>query len=126
MKTLSVIFSILLVLAGGCSTTQPTQQTVSMLLGSGFKEIAATTPTQLAQLTALPPGKITATKRGSKAWYVFPDADNKKLYVGNADQYQSYVQTYQDVQMSRGMARAGLVIGDEISVTLGAYGFYGD
>jgi hypothetical protein len=125
-ETLSLLFGLLLVLAGGCSTTPPTQQTVSILLASGFKEVPATTPARLAQLEALRSGKITAKQRGGKTWYVFPDAAHKKLYVGNPDQYQSYVQAFQDEQLSRGISRAGLVVEDEISTVIGADDPYGE
>jgi len=101
MKTFSgVVFAgLLLVFATGCSTTKQTQQTESLLLASGFKIVAATTPAQQAHLQTLPPRKITATKRNGKIWYVYPDAAHQQLYVGNPAQYQTYRQYYQNEQL---------------------------
>jgi hypothetical protein len=125
IQALSLFFGIL-VFVTGCSSPKPSAQTETMLLSCGFKQVSTTTPAQLAQVSALQPGKISVVKHKGKTWYVYPDAPRQTLYVGNADQYQSYIQTAQDVQLSRGMARAGVVIEDEISVSLGAAGVFED
>ena len=41
---------LLLALASGCSTTKQTAHTEELLVSSGFKEVIAATPDQLAQL----------------------------------------------------------------------------
>ena len=101
MKVLSLVAGMLLALATGCSTTKQTAHTEELLMSSGFKVVAATTPAQQTQLQTLRPGKITLVKRDGKTWYVYPDAAHQKLYVGNPTQYQNYRQALQDDRLVR-------------------------
>jgi hypothetical protein len=120
VEMLSVLFALLLVLAGGCSTTSAVQQTVSVLVASGFREVPANTPARLAQLKTLHHDKIARIQRGGKTYYVFPDTAHQKLYVGNADQYQSYVNALQDAKLASGISRTPFVVEDAVSTVMGA------
>jgi hypothetical protein len=69
-------------------------------LGSGFKVVTPSTPEQQALLKKLRPGKFSVVNRKGRTWYVFPDLAHNQAYVGNADQYQSFQQSYQDEQLT--------------------------
>lgn len=80
---------VLLLLAAGCATTKRTEN----LLGqAGFQRVAATSDKQMQHLMSLPPDKVTIARINGKAFYVFPDPSHKQIYVGNAEEYQSYQQ----------------------------------
>jgi hypothetical protein len=85
------------VLLVGCATTK---QTESMLSEAGFLHVPANTDKQVAHLMSLPPDKVTIARINGKAFYVFPDPANKQLYVGNAEQFQTYqqIQTYNKLE----------------------------
>ena len=57
---------------------------------AGFKVVPATTAEQQARLKTLPNHKITMVPRDGKEYFVFPDAQNNVLYVGQDAQYQEY------------------------------------
>lgn len=78
----------LLILGSGCAT--PKRQTESMLAASGFKVIPVTTAAQQQQLNTLPSGKISVIKRQGKVFFVYPDQNQKQLYVGQNAQYDAY------------------------------------
>jgi hypothetical protein len=91
IKCISVI--ALLALAVGCASTK---QTENMLSEAGFKIIADGTAQQQEQIKALPPGKVTVTKRNGKTYYVFPDVAHNQVYVGRQKQYEAYQQILSD------------------------------
>jgi hypothetical protein len=93
-------FALLVNLATGCATRQPTAETQDVLLGSGFKVITPKTPDQQALLKKLPRGKFSVVHRNGKTWYVFPDLAHNQAYVGNQDQYESFKQSYSDEQLT--------------------------
>src|SRR5215472_9144702 len=89
MKTIKalLIACVLVVLGFGCSTTT---QTENMLTAAGFKMVPADSQDKVAHLNTLPAGKITTVKRSGTLYYVYPDAKNQMLYVGQQEQYQEY------------------------------------
>jgi len=101
MKTIFnlLIAGMLLALAAGCATPKPTQETRDILVASGFRVVKAATPAQQAHLKTLPPGKIAVVHRDGKIWYVYPDAAQEQIYVGDHSQYQSARQTLQDARL---------------------------
>lgn len=72
----------------------------NMLVAAGFRAKAATTPQQLAHLKSLPAGKVTMVQRNGKVFYVFPDAANRTIYIGQQQAYQNYQQLRLQKQMS--------------------------
>jgi hypothetical protein len=74
----------------GCASTNKTQHTESTLAASGFKVMPATTPQQLQLLQQLPTGKLSKVNRRGQQYYVFPDAAQKLLYVGQQKEFQDY------------------------------------
>ena len=95
-------FGLLATLATSCATQQPTAETQDILLNSGFKVVKPSTPDQQALLKKLPRGRVTVVNRKGKTWYVFPDITHNQAYVGNQNQYQSFLLTYQDEQLTNG------------------------
>jgi hypothetical protein len=89
-------------LAADCVTPQPKPETQDILLGSGFRVVKAVTPAQRAHRKTLPGGRVTIVMREGRTWYVFPDAAHNRIYVGNSNQYQSFLLTYQDEQLTNG------------------------
>jgi hypothetical protein len=77
-------FAILIV---GCAMTQRTEE---LLSAAGFKSVPANTPAQQARLKALPANKITMVQRHGRDYFVFPDASQNVLYVGQKSQLQKY------------------------------------
>jgi len=67
-----------------------TKQYESLLTEAGFKPIPANTPERQAHLNSLPAGKVTRVQLDGKTYYVFPDAPNQMLYVGQEAQFQKY------------------------------------
>ena len=105
----------LLTLAAGCSTTK---QTETYLTAAGFKTVMVTSPAQEQKLQSLTPGKIIKVVRKGKTYYVFPDQAHHRIFVGNAEEYQSYQQVVADSKIA-GQDRMGaemeLADGDEWS-----------
>ena len=93
----------LAVLAIGCSTTK---QTENMLSAAGFKIMPATTPEQKAHLATLPANKVTMVVREGKTYFVYPDAKQQVIYVGQQAQYDEYQKLRLQKQMAQEQAQA--------------------
>ena len=72
------------------STTSGTAQTEALLAQSGFKIITVTTPKQQQAVTGLPDNKVSAVKYNGKLFYVFPTAQNDRVYVGKQKQFDAF------------------------------------
>src|SRR5262245_24287009 len=96
IKILSCISAGLMLIAGGCGTTQ--KRTESLLQQSGFKAMPVATPQQKDELANLPKGKVSKVVQQQKVFYVYPDRSHKLLYVGKEEQYQLYQRILQDEQ----------------------------
>lgn len=82
--------ALLWILLPGCATPSREAQIESRLAASGFKVIPATTPKQVELVQQLAPGQLTLMNRNGQEYYVYPDAAQKQLYVGQLAQYQAY------------------------------------
>ena len=85
--------TLALLILAGCATTKHTE---TFLTAAGFKLVAATTPKQEQKLHSLPPDKITMVRRNAKTYYVFPDAEHNRIYLGTPYEYQNYRQIVAD------------------------------
>jgi len=100
MKKLLTLTSIVavvtaLALISACQTTtggssQSVSQTETLLAQSGFKVITVTTPNQQQAITGLPDNKVSAVKYNGKLYYVYPTAQNDKVYVGKQQQFNAF------------------------------------
>jgi long-subunit acyl-CoA synthetase (AMP-forming) len=81
-------------LMAACQTTSTTQsstsQTETLLAQSGFKIITVTTPKQQQAVTGLPDNKVSAVKYNGKLFYVYPTAQNDRVYVGKQKQFDAF------------------------------------
>jgi hypothetical protein len=117
----------MLAVAAGCSSTASrTQQTETLLVASNFKTVPAKTPAQRAHLQTMPPGKFATVKHDDKTYYVFPDAAHNRLYVGNHSQYLSFLQSYQDEQLSSRQIEGGDLQEDAAIWSFWGYGDFED
>jgi hypothetical protein len=108
MKNRSAVICVLGLLAlaalgFGCATTS---QTENLLSAAGFKMMPATTPEQKAHLQTLPANKVTMVVRDGKTYFVFPDAKQQVLYVGQQAQYNEYQRLRLQKQMAEDQAQA--------------------
>ncbi len=65
-------------------------QVESMLTTAGFKTLVATTPQQLDHLSRLTPGQVSVVSQTGKNYFVYPDKDKSRIYVGTEKEYQAY------------------------------------
>ena len=89
MKTVSKVIYVasFVILIIGCAMTK---QTESLLSQAGFKSIPANTPARQARLESLPADRITMVQRHGKEYFVFPDASQNMLYVGQKTELETY------------------------------------
>ena len=103
MKRLFSPLSILgavafLAVAAGCTTpgqgplSTAGAQTEGFLISAGFKTKTPSTPKQQEHFKTLTPNKIMTRHRNGKTYYVYADAAQNQLYIGNQAQYQKYQQ----------------------------------
>lgn len=74
----------------GCATT--TKQTEQLLTQAGFQRYPANSETKLKHMMTLPADKLTIARINGQPYYVFPDPANRQIFVGNAEQFQTYQQ----------------------------------
>jgi len=108
----------LLAFAAGCTTTK---QTEDMLSAAGFKIVLANTPQQQAHLKTLPKRKVTMVQRDGKMYFVYPDAKQNVLYVGQQAQYQAYQKARQEAMLAAEQESAA-AMNDEAWATWGMWG----
>ena len=89
MKTVSNVIYVaaFVILIMGCAMTK---QTENLLSQAGFKSIPANTPARQARLESLPADRITMVQRHGKEYFVFPDASQNMLYVGQKTELETY------------------------------------
>lgn len=109
----------LMFVAGGCATTK---QTENLLSAAGFKVVPATTPQQQTHLKTLPPHKVTQVQRDGKIYFVYPDAAQQVLYVGQDAQFQQYQKLRLQNQMAQEQLEAAELNSDPAWGTWGAWG----
>jgi hypothetical protein len=74
--------------ATGSTATAP--QMVAQLTQAGFTPYSAKTAAQKAHIQSLPADKLTKVNRHGKNMWVYPDAANNQVYVGNSAQYKAF------------------------------------
>ena len=78
------------VMRGLHAGTDRRPQVESMLTTAGFKTLVATTPQQLDHLSRLTPGQVSVVSQTGKNFFVYPDKDKSRIYVGTEKEYQAY------------------------------------
>ena len=100
---------VLLCFAVGCASTH---QTEDLLAAAGFKIIPANSPEQQAHLKSLPDHKLSMVQRNGKEYFVYPDAPNNVLYVGQNPQYQQYQKLREEHQLAKENAESSMMLSD--------------
>lgn len=78
-------------LAVSCATDDLKDQK-NLAAAAGFKVITPVKPDQVALLPTLPKDHVTKISYHGKTYYILPDAENHKAYVGGPAEYQTYDQ----------------------------------
>lgn len=94
----SLCAAALIALLPACSSTQTgttsaagsDAQMVAQLTSAGFAPFTAKTDEQRAHIQTLPTGKFTKVTWHKKGMWVYPDATNNQVYVGNSQDYQNF------------------------------------
>ncbi|CAN5905866.1 hypothetical protein BH11VER1_BH11VER1_07340 [soil metagenome] len=73
-----------------CATHMEAQQDLAVT--AGFKVITPVKPDQVALLPTLPKDHVTRINYRGKTYYVLPDLENNKAYVGGPAEYERYDQ----------------------------------
>ena len=79
----------------GCAVIQQPHayQTETTLAESGFRQKLANTPVKLDKLKKLPQRKLILREHRGTNYYVFANAHQKCLFIGNEKAYQNYQKT---------------------------------
>ena len=79
----------------GCAVIQQPRayQTEAALAESGFKQKLANTPVRLDKLKELPQRKLILREHQGTNYYIFANAHQKCLFIGNEKAYQDYQKT---------------------------------
>jgi ABC-type Fe3+-hydroxamate transport system substrate-binding protein len=114
LLTLTSIASAIAALAliSACQTTGTSAGEASkkeaLLSQSGFRVITVTDPKQQQAVTGLADNRVSAVTYNGKLYYVFPTAQNDRLYVGRQKQYNAYKQALVAQQGQQQMAGQSL------------------
>ena len=100
---------MLLAFAVGCASTH---QTEDLLAAAGFKIVPANSPEQQTHLKTLPNHKLSLVQRNGKEYFVYPDAKNNVLYVGQNAQYQQYEKLREERQLAQEKADSNMLLSD--------------
>jgi hypothetical protein len=106
----------------GCASTK---QTENLLSAAGFKIMPATTPQQQAHLKTLPVNKVTVVVREGKTYFVYPDAKQQVLYVGQQAQYDAYQKLRLQNQMAEDQVQAAEMNSEAAFAPWGPWGGVG-
>jgi hypothetical protein len=101
-----------LALTPACQTTSTADQgsrKEALLAQSGFKTIPVTTPKQQQAVTNLADDRVSAVKHNGKLYYVYPSAQDDRVYVGKQKHYDAYKQALMAPQGQQQMAGQSLM-----------------
>ncbi len=98
LLTLWLCVTVLALLLPACASTQTTttsaavgdEALVAQLVTAGFKSYSPQTAAQREHFQNLPTDKITRVKRGERFFWVYPDAANNQVYVGDRREYDTF------------------------------------
>jgi hypothetical protein len=82
----------------GCAAPRSKQieRSAHLLTSAGFRQIPADNEERAAALARLEPGRVTPVMHRDRTFYVYPDPKLCGcLYVGRADEYDSYLKLLQ-------------------------------
>jgi hypothetical protein len=107
---LVVLAATLLALAG-CATMQRGEaaSTEQLLTAAGFQMRPANTPERLADLNAMPPGKLLVSSRAGNVIYTYADPERCRcLYVGGPKEYSALQRLRVEKEIAADEPQSGL------------------
>ena len=86
----------------GCAALKESyaKETEQLLSAAGFTIKLANTPEKLANLKLLTQDKVIQYEKDGKIYYIYANAYEKKLYVGNEAKYNEYKKLKHQKQVS--------------------------
>lgn len=87
-RPLSLLLLTGIILLSGCTS----QSKVTLLSAAGFRTIVPSTPAQVAQLKSMPQRKVVPVVKKGKTVFLYADASNNMLLIGNQKQYSQFQQ----------------------------------
>ena len=88
LRSTHALAACLALLLTGCANEFQNQK--DLALAAGFRVITPVQPEHVALLPQLPEGQFTPIQHQGKTYYVLPDAQNQRAYVGRPEEYQAY------------------------------------
>ncbi len=89
MKLLQILTALALVLTtAGCTTVAAPEK---LLHQAGFRPFVVRNDAQLAQVQALPQGRISIVERNHRSYYMYPSVARDQVFVGRRSEYDAYV-----------------------------------
>jgi hypothetical protein len=82
----SLLLSVILLT--GCAS----QSKVTLLSAAGFRTVVPNTPAQISQLKSMPQRKVIPVVKKGKTVFLYADAADNMLLIGNQKQYQQFQQ----------------------------------
>ena len=109
----------------GCAALKESyaKETEQMLSAAGFTVKPADTPEKLAHLKKLTQEQVVQYEKDGKIYYIYANAYEKKLYVGNKAAYNEYKKIKHQKQVSENQiadARDALMAANEEADSTGA------
>jgi hypothetical protein len=91
-----LVLALISAVAGACATGPRQQKRAAhqehLLTQAGFRQVAADNPEKAAALERLEAGQVVPVMYRERTFYVYPDRQKCNcLYVGRADEYDSYL-----------------------------------
>ncbi|MEY2906022.1 MAG: hypothetical protein RLZZ408_493 [Verrucomicrobiota bacterium] len=88
MKTPLSLLILSAILLTGCAS----QSKVTLLTAAGFRTVVPNTPAQISQLKSMPQRKVIPVVKKGKTVFLYADAANNMMLIGNQKQYQQFQQ----------------------------------
>jgi hypothetical protein len=120
LKSLAAL--ALTVLIVGCASAF--QEKKDIAVAAGFKVITPTKPDHVALLPTLAKNKVTEIQYEGKTFYVLPDLENNRAYVGGPAEYQAYKQLSLQKQIAEDQLAAAQM-NQMATMNWGAWGGWG-
>jgi hypothetical protein len=109
--TVVVIWAVALAGCAGLQTSQ-TESTEQLLSAAGFDMKLAGTPARQAHLKTLMQHQLVPYNRNGKIIYLYADAANNRLFVGDQKAYQQFQALAVEKQIAREQATAAALNAD--------------
>ena len=119
----SLVLLVAVALMSSCGGMQA-QSKENLLSAAGFQMRMADTPQKAAHLQTLTQRKVVPHQKDGQVYYTFANAQQGRLYVGNAQNYQRYQELAAEQRMAQEEYMAEEMRQEEM-MDWDMWGFYG-